>query len=149
MGGTSMATPLTAGATALLLEHLIDNRGHLDPSSALVKAIFAASATDMSGQYSSATNGAGEIAPNNHEGWGRADLRNALNATFIEDESVSTSDSRGWSFNIPASAPDLNIVLSWIDPESTTIASVNLVNDLDLAIKRSIWNMDRVIQRPR
>ena len=135
MGGTSMATPLTAGATALLLEHLIDNRGHLDPSSALVKAIFAASATDMVGQYSSATNGAGETAPNNHEGWGRVDLRNALNATFIEDESVSTSESRGWSFNIPASAPDLNIALSWIDPESTTVASVNLVNDLDLAIK--------------
>ncbi len=37
MGGTSMSTPLTAGATALLLEHLIDNRGHQDPSSALVQ----------------------------------------------------------------------------------------------------------------
>ncbi|MBP66440.1 MAG: hypothetical protein CMA67_04190, partial [Euryarchaeota archaeon] len=135
MGGTSMATPLTAGATALLLEHLIDNRGHQDPSSALVKAIFAASATDMMGQYSSSTNGAGETAPNNHEGWGRVDLRNALNATFIENESVSTSGNRGWSFNVPVSAPDLNIVLSWIDPESTTVAATNLVNDLDLAIK--------------
>ena len=135
MGGTSMSTPLTAGATALLLEHLIDNRGHQDPSSALVKAIFAASAHDMMGQYSDVTNGAGETAPNNHEGWGLVDLRNALNATFIENESVSTSGNRGWSFNIPASAPDLNIVLSWTDPESTTVASTNLVNDLDLAVK--------------
>ena len=135
MGGTSMSTPLTAGATALLLEHLIDNRGHQDPSSALVKAIFATSAHDMMGQYNDVTNGAGETAPNNHEGWGLVDLRNALNATFIEDESVSTSENRGWSFNIPNSAPDLNIVLSWTDPESTTAASTNLVNDLDLAVK--------------
>ena len=44
----------------------------------------------MMGQYSDVTNGAGETAPNNHEGWGRVDLRNALNATFIENESVST-----------------------------------------------------------
>ena len=90
MGGTSMSTPLTAGATALLLEHLIDNRGHQDPSSALVKAIFATSAHDMMGQYNDVTNGAGETAPNNHEGWGLVDLRNALNATFIENESVTT-----------------------------------------------------------
>ena len=135
MGGTSMSTPLTAGATALLLEHLIDNRGHQDPSSALVKAIFATSAHDMMGQYSDVTNGAGETAPNNHEGWGLVDLRNALNSTFIENESISTSGNRGWSFNIPNSAPDLNIVLSWTDPESTTVASTNLVNDLDLAVK--------------
>ena len=66
---------------------------------------------------------------------GLVDLRNALNATFIENESVSTSETRGWSFNIPNSAPDLNIVLSWTDPESTTVASTNLVNDLDLAVK--------------
>ncbi len=44
----------------------------------------------MMGQYNDVTNGAGETAPNNHEGWGRVDLRNALNATFIENESVTT-----------------------------------------------------------
>ena len=135
MGGTSMSTPLTAGATALLLEHLIDNMGHEDPNSSLVKAIFAASATDMMGQYNSATNGAGETAPNNHEGWGRVDMRSALNTTWVDNESLTTGVNRGWSFNVPLNAPDLNVVVAWTDKESTPSAGTNLVNDLDLAIK--------------
>ncbi|MDP6224069.1 MAG: S8 family serine peptidase [Candidatus Poseidoniaceae archaeon] len=135
MGGTSMSTPLTAGATALLLEHLIDNMGHEDPNSSLVKAIFAASATDMTGQYNSATNGAGETAPNNHEGWGRVDMRSALNTTWVDNESLTTGVNRGWSFNVPLNAPDLNVVVAWTDKESTPSAGTNLVNDLDLAIK--------------
>jgi len=135
MGGTSMSTPLTAGATALLLEHLIDNMGHEDPNSSLVKAIFAASATDMMGQYNSATNGAGETAPNDHEGWGRVDMRSALNASWVDNESLTTGVNRGWSFNIPLNAPDLNVVVAWTDKESTPAAGTNLVNDLDLAVK--------------
>ena len=135
MGGTSMATPLTAGATALLLEHLIENLNHSEPSSALVKGIFAASAHDMLGQYSSSTNGAGESAPNNHEGWGRVDMRMALNTSWIDGESVQTSDEAGWTFNVGANAPDLQISLSWIDPASTPSAGGNLVNNLDLAVK--------------
>ena len=135
MGGTSMATPLTAGATALLLEHLMVNRGHSAPSSALVKAIFAASAHDMTGQYSSATNGAGETAPNNHEGWGLVDMWSAKDASWVDGETVSTGDDRGWSFNVPSAAADFTIALSWTDPKSTPSASTNLVNDLDLAVK--------------
>ena len=135
MGGTSMSTPLTAGATALLLEHLIDNMGHEDPNSSLVKAIFAASATDMMGQYNSATNGAGETAPNNHEGWGRVDMRSALNTTWVDNESLTTGVNRGWSFNVPLNAPDLNVVVAWTDKESTPSAGTKIVNDLDLAIK--------------
>ena len=135
MGGTSMATPLTAGATALLLEHLIDNMGHENPNSSLIKAIFAVSATDMAGQYSSSTNGAGETAPNNHEGWGRIDLRQALNSSWIENESVITGANRGWSFNVQSGAPDLHIALSWIDPAATPVVGTQLINDLDLAVK--------------
>ena len=135
MGGTSMATPLTAGATALLLQHLIDNMGHENPNSSLIKAIFAVSATDMAGQYSSSTNGAGETAPNNHEGWGRIDLRQALNSSWIENESVITGANRGWSFNVPSGAPDLHIALSWIDPAATPVVGTQLINDLDLAVK--------------
>ena len=135
MGGTSMSCPLTAGAAALIIQHLIDNEGHSDPNSSLVKAIFTASARDMAGQYGSSTNGAGEAAPNNHEGWGMVDLRSAMNTTWIDGDSVSTSDERGWSFTIPASSPDLRVALSWTDPASTPSASTNLVNDLDLAVK--------------
>jgi hypothetical protein len=135
MGGTSMATPLTAGATALLLQHLIENMGHENPNSSLIKAIFAASAADMSGQYSSSTNGAGEASPNNHEGWGRVDLRQALNTTWLENESVTTSANRGWSFNVQSGAPDLSVVVSWIDPAATPASGAQLINDLDLAVK--------------
>lgn len=135
MGGTSMSCPLTAGAAALIIQHLIDNEGHSDPNSSLVKAIFTASARDMTGQYGSSTNGAGETVPNNHEGWGMVDLRSAMNSTWIDGDSVSTSDERGWSFAVPASSPDLQVALSWTDPASTPAASTNLVNDLDLAIK--------------
>ena len=115
MGGTSMATPLTAGATALLLEHLIENVGESNPTSALVKAIYTASAHDMTGQYSSSTNGAGEAAPNNHEGWGRVNMSAALNTSWIQEESVTTNADSGWSFIVPSSADDFTISLSWTD----------------------------------
>ena len=130
-----MSCPLTAGAAALIIEHLIENEGHSNPNSSLVKAIFTASARDMQGQYSSSTNGAGETAPNNHEGWGMLDLRSAVNTTWIDGDSVSTGDERGWSFIVPAASPDLRVALSWLDPASTPSASTNLVNDVDLAVK--------------
>jgi len=136
MGGTSMATPLTAGAAALLIEHLIENANQPDPSSALVKAIFTAAADDLTGQYSSSTNGAGESAPNNHEGWGIVNLSRMVNASFIDGESVTTNDDRSFRFTVPANTPELRVILSWTDPESTTAASVNLVNDLDLHLKK-------------
>ena len=135
MGGTSMATPLTAGASALLLEHLMDNLGETNPTSALVKAIFTASAHDMTGQYSSTTNGAGETAPNNHEGWGRINMSQAINTSYLQGHSVTTNADSGWSFIVPASADDINIALTWTDPASTPAASTNLVNDVDLALK--------------
>ena len=135
MGGTSMATPLTAGAAALLYQHLDNNLGHSDPTSSLLKAIIAASASDMTGQYGSSTNGAGEATPNYHEGWGLLDLDRAVNTSWVDNESVNTGDSRAWKFTVPSSAPDLRIAVAWTDPASTPTASVNLVNDIDFAVK--------------
>ncbi len=135
MGRTSMATPITAGASALIYQHMFDNLAYTTPTSALVKGILSTSSHDMAGQYGSATNGAGEIAPNNHEGYGLLDLDRAVNSSFIDNESVGTGDTIGYRFTVPASAPDLRLMLSYTDYPSTAAASTNLVNDLDFAFK--------------
>ena len=135
MGGTSMATPLTAGASALLLEHLKDNIGHSDPSSALVKALMTANADDMAGQYSDSTNGAGETAPNNHEGWGRVNMENSMEMSFVDGDSVGTGDWINYSFNVPAAAPDFRIMVAWTDAAASTAASVTLVNEISYNIR--------------
>jgi len=81
MGGTSMATPLTAGAAALTREWLVKKRGLTSPSAALMKAVLVNGAADMSpGQYGTSTTR--EIPaqrPNNVTGWGRVDLEASLN----------------------------------------------------------------------
>ena len=135
MSGTSMATPVSAGATALLLQHLIDNLNESNPSSALIKGIFAATSVDMAGQYGDVTDGAGQTAPNNHEGWGRIHLLNATSASFVDRESLSTGEERGWSINVPSAAPTMQIMLSYNDATSSPVVSANLVNDVDLSIK--------------
>ena len=134
MGGTSMATPIAAGATALLLEHLIENEGLADPTSYLVKAILGASTYDMAGQYGSPTNGAGEAIPNMHEGNGRMNMFSAVQTSFVHNESLSTTDDRGWSFNLPMGAHDLQLALAYADPAGTPGATPYLVNDLDLSV---------------
>jgi hypothetical protein len=74
-GGTSMATPLVAGAGALVRQWLIA-RGIANPSAAVVKATLLDTTHDMRpGQYGTGT--AREIPalrPNNVEGWGGVDL---------------------------------------------------------------------------
>ncbi len=64
-GGTSMSTPLTAGATALVREYLMKKTINTNPSAALVKAALLNGATDMNpGQYGTGTTQEMDAAPN-------------------------------------------------------------------------------------
>ncbi|HZD55871.1 MAG TPA: S8 family serine peptidase, partial [Anaerolineales bacterium] len=77
-GGTSMATPLTAGAAALVREWLAGFRSMANPSAALMKAVLINGTADMSpGQYTSPQEIPG-IRPNSVSGWGRVDLAESL-----------------------------------------------------------------------
>jgi subtilisin family serine protease len=141
MGGTSMATPLTAGAAALVRQYYVDNEG-ISPSAALIKATLIGGATDISpGQYG--TGATQEIPdpprPNNVEGWGRVNLENAIFPTgrvleYLDDTSgISYLWRRTITFQ-NNSAADLTVTLVWTDYPSTPASSVNLVNDLDLSL---------------
>jgi serine protease AprX len=76
--GTSMATPLVAGAAALVRQHLVEQRGHLQPnrkpSGALIKAFLITGVVPMAGQFP------GEIpaGPNPVCGFGRIDVSQSL-----------------------------------------------------------------------
>lgn len=72
MGGTSMATPLTAGAAALVREWLGKERGVANPSAALMKAILMNGATQLPG----------ETTPSTNSGSGRVDLKNTLSGQY-------------------------------------------------------------------
>ncbi len=98
MGGTSMATPLTAGAAAIVREWANKARGIAAPSAALLKAILVNGATQLPG--------AG-IASNN-SGFGRVDLKNTLNANYvIMDDRVQglrTGDVISYTVQVVASS---------------------------------------------
>ncbi|HFD39337.1 MAG TPA: hypothetical protein ENJ31_05755, partial [Anaerolineae bacterium] len=81
MGGTSMATPLTAGAAAIVREWLTEQRGVSSPSGALMKAVLLNGAADMApGQYGTgSTQEIPDSRPNPVSGWGRVDLVESLN----------------------------------------------------------------------
>jgi len=58
-GGTSMATPVTSGAVALIIEEYRNTHGGATPAPDLVKAILASSANDLS--YDQFTQGSGRV----------------------------------------------------------------------------------------
>lgn len=146
-GGTSMATPLTAGAGALVRQWLSLN-GLANPSAAAVKATLLNTAADMApGQYG--TGAQQEIPasrPNNVAGWGRTDL-GFIDAPppyglWVDDHSagittgqmVQYSSNATRSLEVRDSSQPLRALLAWTDPPASLSAAKQLVNDLDLVV---------------
>ncbi|RLG37340.1 MAG: hypothetical protein DRO01_07230, partial [Thermoproteota archaeon] len=132
MGGTSMATPITAGATALLREYLQYTKNITNPSSSLLKGMLIASADDPTSDPTP--------IPNNNEGWGRINLTKGLvdvryrYLLLDHGRGVSTNSSTSFTFHVNNSDVPLKVILVWNDYPSTPSASKNLVNDLDLEV---------------
>jgi hypothetical protein len=95
--GTSMATPLTAGTTALAREWLAKQRGMPNPSAAFVKALMIHGALRLPGA----------AMPSNDSGWGRVDLKNVLAAQYavFDDhlQGLSTGETLNYSLQVAGS----------------------------------------------
>jgi hypothetical protein len=147
MGGTSMATPLTAGAAAVVREFYTDTYG-IDPTAALVKATFINGAHDMTpGQYRDEVPSGSQDdvtrRPDINQGWGRVDLATSLiyeaprQLWFYEHAGLATNGEYSVTFHTGYAENPFRVSLVWSDQAGTEASYGALVNDLDLVVESS------------
>lgn len=139
-GGTSMATPLTAGAALVMREYLYKFKQQSNPSAALLKASLVHTATDLfPGQYGTGIKQ--ELPtrrPNVHEGYGRVDLAKSvlLDYAHIDDNMEGISEGETSTIKLTLQkTTGVIATLAYTDSPASASANKALVNDLDLEIK--------------
>ncbi|MEI7437828.1 MAG: S8 family serine peptidase [bacterium] len=114
-GGTSMSTPLTAGAAALARQFFMERRGMTNPTAALLKATLLNGARSLApGQYGAGA--AREIPdgprPNPVEGWGQVNLAATLfppaglTNGFLDGDTLATGQTN--SYTIVSTGSDMH-----------------------------------------
>lgn len=129
MGGTSMATPLTAGALALIRQYLRTNQNISHPTAALLKGTLVASAQRLAGYARS-----GSVC-DSHQGFGRVDLDRVLapaapaSARFLEIKpGLATGAAHSLIIKVRSAAAPLRIVLAYSDfPGPALVNNLNLI----------------------
>lgn len=124
MGGTSMATPLTAGCVALLREHLRKKRGIANPTAALLKATLIAGAVRLPGQAAAAS------LLDSNQGYGRVHVGRSLRGLQLSSEGAGLRTGQISSSTLALSgvSSTLRIVLAYSDyPGAGLINNLNLI----------------------
>jgi serine protease AprX len=122
--GTSMSTPLTAGAVGVLREFLRKKANIAKPSAALLKAALIAGAVGLGGAQ----------RPNNDEGHGRVNLDRVLapqangKALFHEHPGLTTGELAERRITVGPGGRALRIVLAYSDyPGPRLVNNLNLI----------------------
>lgn len=160
MAGTSMATPVTAGAVGLVRQFLREGyypsgrkggSAPIIPSGALLKAMIINSAVQMTGSYRNAP--LATVVPANVQGFGRIQLNKLISddsggktpgdrLMLIDDGSrpiSATGDEH--EYEVPVGGVDsilgneFKVTLVWTDPPAQPFATNPLLNDLDLLVE--------------
>jgi subtilisin family serine protease len=138
--GTSMASPVVSGASALYWQRHRSVWGR-DPSPALIKAMFTAAARNLTG-FLDADGRVMPQRPNRFAGWGRLDLDAVINPgveVWIHDQDLVLASS-GASYAVDLQVDDpaqpVRIMLAWTDAPGPGTGGTTpaWTNDLDLGV---------------
>jgi len=139
-GGTSGATPVTAGALSLayqlyMANHFGNNPAGTVPHASTIKALAIANA------YQHDLLRADRFA----QGWGYIDMDYIYNMSvnhLIVDEEIALETDESFSVNFqPTTLTPLKVSLVWTDVPGTTSSSRHLINDLDLRLTSPSGNI--------
>ncbi len=139
-GGTSMSTPLVAGAAAVTRQYLKKVNGK-EPSAALVKAALIHNAHDLfPGQFGTGKNQEyPQTRPNMNEGFGRVDMASVIQSAyyFADDrEGVNTGNAKAYTLGLEkvVVGQKIRATMVYTDAPGSPGAATALVNDLDLVV---------------
>jgi hypothetical protein len=141
MCGTSMACPQVAGGVALFVEQYRTAYG-IDPTPALTKAAFTASAIDLAGNNDADGGTLGHVF-DSKQGWGRMDLDSLLvhdegSVRYYDAPVVLEQTGEQWSATVSPLDPSkpMKIMLAWTDALGHGLGGSTPAwnNDLDLTV---------------
>lgn len=125
-GGTSAAAPCIAGVMAQLHQAYRGINNGQTAEAALLKAVLLNTVNDL-----------GNTGPDFKFGWGQVNAYRA--ALTLEDKrhlktTVAPNQNTTQLLSIPPGVKEARIMLYWMDPDATPMATKALINDLDLKV---------------
>ena len=144
VGGTGVAAEQAAAAARQARQWLAEQRGLGSPSAALVKALLLAGARDLApGQYGpGAKQEIPGVRPNNAQGAGLLDPAGALQPDedgFLdvhEAAGLATGTADAYELVVDRPGGRFLLVLAYTDAAAAPCAGKQLVNDLDLTVRK-------------
>lgn len=136
-GGTSMSTPLVAGAAAVVREKLERLGGVQNPSASLVKALLMLASQDLyPGQYGTGVHRELDPRPDNHQGFGRIQV-DQTGTLIVSRSFVESKLAQGETIRLPitlVAGQTLEALIVYTDAPGSPTAAKALVNDLDMSV---------------
>ncbi len=146
-GGTSMSTPLAAGAATVARQYIIKNFNIANPSAALVKATLMHTAHEMfPGQYGTGPTQELQRRPNSDEGFGRVDMAQVaqLKTAGAHLQEAAVAQDEEYSQAVQVTNGHLLANLVYTDSPGTPSAGAALVNDLSLEVSGPVGGASKV-----